>query len=414
MLSEKHTGYDGYKLRANFYPAMSRTVDALTGTLMRRAPMVTGSTPELDAQLENIDLRGTSLAGLTTRVARELLITGRCAIALDASAGRVFWRFFRAEDAVTWFAPALNGVPTLRRAVFTETDMREAPGNRFLVEVLERARCYEFDTAGRVVCACYDATLQTALSTATLGLDGGSDLDFLPVVFINATGVDADPEKPPLLNLADANLAHYRASADFEHGLHWAALPTPWIAQKSALPEGVAIGSSTVWKLDENAKAGMLETSGAGLAERAADMQMKVQQMAALGARLIADSTKQAETAEAVRIKSGADSASLYSIADAVDDALTTLLRWHAQWGKIPAAPSVTVNRDFYDARLGPQDVAQLMALRQADLISPQTFYAQLRSGEWADTNRSYEDELALIETARAAAAPRPTPPEEE
>jgi hypothetical protein len=54
----------------------------------------------------------------------------------------------------------------------------------------------------------------------------GKPLTFIPFVFINPTTIRPSIEKPPLLDMVDVNLSHYRSSADYEHGLHFTGLPT--------------------------------------------------------------------------------------------------------------------------------------------------------------------------------------------
>src|SRR5690606_21487091 len=74
-------------------------------------------------------------------------------------------------------------------------------------------------------------------------------LDFIPFVFVNASGISAAVSKPPLVDLADVNLSHYRTSADLEHGRHLTALPTPWITGWDGSGGEFRIGSSTAWAI---------------------------------------------------------------------------------------------------------------------------------------------------------------------
>jgi hypothetical protein len=55
-------------------------------------------------------------------------------------------------------------------------------------------------------------------------------LDEIPFRFIGIDNVDADVDEPPLIDLVDMNLSHYRSSADYEHGCHFTGLPTPVIS----------------------------------------------------------------------------------------------------------------------------------------------------------------------------------------
>ena len=83
----------------------------------------------------------------------------------------------------------------------------------------------------------------------------GEPLSFIPFVFLGTTHSSPQLSEPPLLDLADINLAHWRNSCDHEQGLHIVAAPTPFV---SGMNRGdgdtsqVSIGPSTVWMLDKD------------------------------------------------------------------------------------------------------------------------------------------------------------------
>jgi hypothetical protein len=49
----------------------------------------------------------------------------------------------------------------------------------------------------------------------------GERLAFIPFTFLGPVSIKPYVAKPPLLDLVDVNLSHYRTSADLEHGRHW-------------------------------------------------------------------------------------------------------------------------------------------------------------------------------------------------
>jgi hypothetical protein len=55
----------------------------------------------------------------------------------------------------------------------------------------------------------------------------GSPIPFIPFWAFVKKRNSLTLQDPPLLDLADMNLAHYRISADYERGCHFAGLPTP-------------------------------------------------------------------------------------------------------------------------------------------------------------------------------------------
>ena len=101
--------------------------------------------------------------------------------------------------------------------------------------------------------------------------------------------------------LVEVNFQYYRHSADYEHGLHLTALPTPYITGYT--PEGTTfeIGSATAWTIpNADATVGMLEFQGQGLQSHERALEMDIKNMAALGARLLEGAPLIPETATAI------------------------------------------------------------------------------------------------------------------
>src|SRR5206468_661127 len=134
---------------------------------------------------------------------------------------------------------------------------------------------------------------------------------FIPFTFVGATSLSPNVDKPPLLDLVEVNLSHYRSSADLEHGRHYTALPTPWVSGMRP-DSNLRIGAGVAWVLeDPTAKAGMLEFTGQGLQALEKALESKEKQMAVLGARLLEMQPRLQETAEAVRLRHNGDAATL-------------------------------------------------------------------------------------------------------
>lgn len=397
--------YAAYIARAPFYPAMSRTVELLTGAVFRHPVTLTGVEP-LGGRLNDIDMMGSSLSDLAQDVVTELLTTGRCAVALEAIDSRVVWAMYPAVDVLSWLHDRGRLVRVVLRSMQDTTD--EADEWRILTTTTYRVLDYADDAPRERI---YDAQ-GDLVSESPVGRTDGSVLDVPPVLIFSSGRRQRVPCKPPLLDLADVNLSHYRLAADQEHAAHWTASPTPWVAGKGDMPDDLVIGSQTAWRLDAGTEVGMLEFTGAGMAAMSVLLKERLQEMAALGARLIGEPMRPAQTAEATRIEASGDTATLSTMVSAVDQGFTRLLRWQAEWEGLDVGPdlSVELNRDYIDSRLPAADVTALIELRQANLISPETVYDALLRGEWANRRRTFEDERLLIEAARSPSNPAPGP----
>ena len=420
---EGHQGssakYDAYKMRAVFYNATARTVAGLLGSVFRAAPSWTFPATFED-DLQDVTLMGRPLVSFALMGFKELLITGRVGVQVDmpkapevgATTPRPYWVLRRAEDILSWRTVVRDGHEILTRVVLSEVVEEDDPKNEWSPTVIDQIRVLEL-----VSQANGDATYQIRRfrnkkasdeaedqwkqhDEAIVPLKNGDPLTFIPFQFIGPTSVTPAIEKSPMVDIVDVNLSHYRTSADFEHGAHLTALPTPWVSGVDPeLVEGFPIGSDTAWVLQEvNAKAGMLEFTGDGLQTLERSLSVKQEQMASLGARLIESRKAAAETAEALRLAMSGDHSVLASMASTFDQAMTNVMRWHADWsGADTTAITFAVNKDFFEARLTAQEAEALVGTWQAGGISFETLFWNLQAGEWIEPGRTIEQERALI-----------------
>lgn len=403
--------YDGYRQRALFYGATNRTRAGLLGAIMRKSPEVRAS-DALRQELTDVTLAGDPLDAFATTQLSELLAVGRCGVLVDLakdddSRNRPYWVGYRAEQILNWRTTMIGGTRTLVLVVLKESVESPHPENRFATKCTEQYRVLEL-VNGR-----YQVTIWRAdnrwnrfeLSETITPTRQGTPLDFIPFQFFGPTSIAADIERPPLLDLVDVNLSHYRSSADLEHGRHFTALPTPWVSGMKADGAGLRIGSGVAWvPEDPSAKAGMLEFTGQGLRALETAMESKERLMAVLGARLLETQPRLQETAEAVRLRHSGDASTLATIGATMSRALTRLARWHSWWrGEKPdvvSATHIVLNRDFVDARLAPDELRSLMMLWQAGGMSFETLYANLQAGELTRAGVTARDERHAIAAA--------------
>jgi hypothetical protein len=156
----------------------------------------------------------------------------------------------------------------------------------------------------------------------------GRPLARIPFEFFGIRDNTPCVDKPPLLDLVEVNLSHYRTTADYEHGLHFTGLPTPVVTgfYSDAQDAQLRIGSGTAWLLpDPTSKAFYLEFTGQGLSELREALRAKEAMMATLGARILAPERKVSETAQAAAIHQAGENSVLASIAQSISIGLDAL-----------------------------------------------------------------------------------------
>jgi hypothetical protein len=450
--NQKPEDYRAYKTRALFFQATGRTADAWLGMLSRRPPKV--NAPSLDAVLADIDLMGNPLGNYSETVLWHLITTARAGTLIDWSTAnnRPYVAHYAAEDIVNWNTERIGGQPTLTMLMLHETSdewnsltgdempdpyetatyhqWREfnliqapdgedgTPGQRFVEWKLWRQKHEDKDKLTRSATASRKTppTTSKQREQSWVEIDGGIltrrniPLPSIPFVFHGLGDDRTTPTKPPLLDLSEINLAHYRLSADYQHGLHIAGLPTPWAAGFTS--EGdtkLSLGMTTAWVSDDTqARCGFLEFTGSGLNAIKDALEGMQSQMASLGAKAIQGPGEgnNGEAFETVRLRASSESAALTSIAEAASRGLGEVVRWLAWWQgtaesikALEQSHTVSISKDLISHKITPQMLTALTQALQAGALSYESYFYQLVEGEVIPEARTLEEEKEGLET---------------
>lgn len=246
----------------------------------------------------------------------------------------------------------------------------------------------------------------------------GTFLNEIPFRFVGVDENDATPVEPPVYDLAEVNIAHYRNSADNEESIYIHGQATLVIAGLSEqwadkyFKDGVGIGSRGAIPLPVGGDAEMLQVGPNTLSKQGMDD--KERMMIALGAKLIEQRSVQ-RTATEAEIENAADSSILGSIARNVASAFVLACKDACKFtGDDPASTDIKLNTEFDLQKMDAQERFQLLTEYLNGGITWDEYRSNLKRGGVA-----YEDNtkaLTIIEaemTARAklTAAIAPPPP---
>lgn len=418
-----------YRYRGNFYNAVMRTVQGLNGAIFQEAPEVEMA-ESLKPMLDDITLTNVSFETFATETGKEVFLTGRYGVLVDMpqpltdkapTAGtlarepvdmRPYCVAYRAEEIINWRTTRRGGDEILTMVVVKENvELGYAEDDPFSCDIVAQYRAILLNAEGVAVTQIWrkddrGAWVKTADDVPLMRR--GEPLTFVPFVFMGALSAGPELEHPPLIDLADVNLAHWRNSVDYEYGMHLVALPTPWRAGAKGASNGeaVPIGPSALWELDVNGSAGMLEFSGTGLGAIVIAMDEKKKQMASLGARLLEDTPMVNETATAARMRHTGETASLKTVAQALEQGLTQMLQIAVWWQTTDATPTaaeaeVELNKEYIDVRASAQEIQVALTALQAGEMSFETWYNLLATGGWAREGIDAQQEQKDIATRK-------------
>jgi hypothetical protein len=314
----------------------------------------------------------------------------------------------------------IDGDEVLTRVVLCEMTSQDDAADEFVQKQSTQYRVLELRPDGeRIV---YSQTVWTKKAEGSSDWIGGvpvfpqrrgETLTSIPFMFLAPTSVSPTIAKPPLLDLVDVNISHYRTMADLEHGRHRVAVPTPWVSGFDTKSGPLLLGEALL--LGEGGNAGMLEFTGQGLGALERADQQKRHMMAVLGARLLEEQGQRSnvsETAAAVGMRHAGEQATLKTLAQALETGLTLALQWHTWWVGTEDTPQETgalfeLNKEFSIARMSPEELRALVEAAQASKISGETLWHNLEDGGLARPGVTWEQEKEAID----ASAPQPIAP---
>lgn len=419
--------YKAYLNRALFYGATARTIDGLTGMVFRKAPVI--EVPAgLKDMINDVTLDGLDLTGFAEEVVEDVVEVGRCGILVDHPVTptnatkavaeslniRPFLKHYDAEAIFNWKTASRNNALVLTQVRLWETvatgtdefDDSERKQIRIL-DLNELGQYRQRVFVEKKVVGIDGEKWELLEGSEVIPLKNGAPLNFIPFYFVGVKNGLPDAEKPPLIDLANANLSHYVSTADLEHGAHFTGLPTAVITGHSdEVVEGVAapeyrIGSATAWvfpNAETNVK--YLEFEGKGLDSLEQRVTKKEEYMAALGARMLAPEKKAVEAADTANIHRSGETSVLASLAASASQAIEDAVRFMAEWAGMSGNVTFKLNSDFTAVKMSAQELTALFQTYQGGGMAFADFLWNLKKGEIIQEERTENDIRSEIETA--------------
>lgn len=413
LKGQDNLDYQAYKMRASYFNASGRTLDGLVGMVFRKDPY--SEYPDSFSRIyDDIDLNGTKAQNLSEKILREVLTVYRAGVLVDfpqvaqqpvnaAQAAqlniRPYTSFYPTESIINWRVERVNNVMQPTLIVLAET--YSEPIDEFDNEIGEQIRVL------RLTDGIYT---QTVYRKADSGFEqigdviipsvGGRPIPFIPFYPFGAFDNELCPQFPPLLDLVDLNLSHYRVNADYEYGTHFTGLPMLFLAGVT-LDENdkVYLGSQTaIVTNNENADGKFIEFTGQGLGALEKNLDRKEKQMAVLGARLLEQQKASVEASDTIKQRVNGEASVLAGIANMISQQFQAMLNFMAQAEGITQPITFKLSTDYQPTRLSPQELAELVKAWQAGAISFETLFSNLQRGEIISAEYGVDDERERIE----------------
>lgn len=442
------TSYDEYKGRAVFVNMTARTVSGLVGTLFRRQPKLVNVPDALQKQLRSITPDGAHINMLAKTVTSELTQVGRVGIMVDMDAqgsNPPYLTYYVAENILAWKTEMINGKETLTYVLLREIvdELRflglagsTAPAPVAPLPALKVSASVQKPRQTRVVkmASVFDSGqtpvlrakyrvlaledgkyVQRVYATANVrGVEvlnedadtitptrNGAPLDRLPFFIVGLNGVSAKVTKSPMYDISTLNFAHYRASAQLEHGRFFTALPIYYVPVKNGA-EGAeyTIGPSVVWEVPGDQKPGILEYYGTGLKELANSQAEKESHISQLGGRLMGiTNDKSTQSPEVAAMTQANELSVLTNLCDSATAGLTAALQFWAWWQNAPKYEDMgmRLNRDFASSNIGAREMRAIAVLYQSGILPVEELHRVFQEAELISETTDVDDFIAML-----------------
>lgn len=406
--------YAAYLNRAMFYDATARTLDGYVGLVFRKKPSLVDESGALNEFIQDITMTGMSLDDIARICIKEVLSVGKFGILVEfpivegvrtvadtqEDGIRPYLTAYSAEDIVDWRETRIKGRKTLSYLKLHEVVEAPLASDMFETQLTEQYRVFYLDALGRCVYELWvhgnNGWAKSAIADPYLYIND-KIIDFIPFVIVSPYATESRTQKPPLYDLAMANIHHYQVMADRIHAVHWADNPTPVIIGNLQGTQGqevqtLKLGSATAINLGTGGDAKFLEVVGNGLQptkELIADI---AEYMSILGSKILTSDQAAAEAAETAAIHRAGEHSVLASIANTVANAITQALNLFIRFTGKNDTVTYRLNTDFYPSPMSSQDIIALVKALQVRAISTKEFYEALVAGEIIRSDKTFDE----------------------
>ncbi len=407
---EPREDFDAYMARVNravFSPFTQRLIRAATGLVLRKPITLTGDPYWTDTFKMDVDGCGSDLDEYARRILMCSLTYGQSHILVDypAPSGalslaeerqqnrRPYWIEVDPNNLYGWRLDRESNYGNLiqariaEKAVLPDGDFGEKVYDQ--IRVIEPGRYRVFRKKEQIE-EMYDVSDNSVTGNFEMGSadkdyqqveSGEFSLGEIPLVTIYSGKTENLVSKPPLLDIAYLNLAHFQRQADLIHSLHVASQPMLVMEGYDDQTKDLAISVNYAMATQPGNKIYYVEPASSAFDAQSAEIKELQMQMATLGISTLSQQKFVAESADARRLDRVDTNSMLAMVSMELEQKLQKCFNFSAEYVGIEP-PEVKISRDFDIERLIGQDITALTALFDQQIIDREEFRDILVQGE--------------------------------
>ena len=407
---EPREDYDAYLARVNravFSPFTQRLIRAATGLVLRKPITLTGDPYWTEMFKMDVDGRKSDLDEYARRLLMCSLTYGQSHILVDypAPSGAVslaeerqqnrrpYWIEIDPNNLYGWRLDRESNYGNLIQVRLGEKAV--LPDGQFGEKVFDQVRViepgsYRVFRKKEQIEEMYDVSDGSSVGSFEAG---SSDKDYkqvesgefslgeIPLVTIYSGKTDNLVSKPPLLDIAYLNIAHFQRQADLIHSLHVASQPMLVMEGYDDQTKDLAISVNYAMATQPGNKIYYVEPASSAFEAQSAEIKELQMQMATLGISTLSQQKFVAESADARRLDRVDTNSMLAMVSMELEQKLQKAFDLSAEYVGIEP-PEIKISRDFDIERLIGQDITALTSLFDQQVIDREEFRDILVQGE--------------------------------
>jgi len=418
---EPREDYDAYLARVNravFSPFTQRLIRAATGLVLRKPITLTGDPYWTEMFKMDVDGCKSDLDEYARRILMCSLTYGQSHILVDypapsgarslaeerAQDRRPYWIEVDPTNLYGWRLDRESNYGNLIQARIAEKAV--LPSGQFGEQVFDQIRViepgrYRVFRKKEQLEEMYDVSDNSSVGefeVATTNKDykqvesGSFSLGEIPLVTIYSGKTDNLVSKPPLLDIAYLNIAHFQRQADLIHSLHVASQPMLVMEGYDDQTKDLAISVNYAMATQPGNKVYYVEPASSAFDAQSAEIKELQMQMATLGISTLSQQKFVAESADARRLDRVDTNSMLAMVSMELEQKLQKAFNLSAEYVGIEP-PEIKISRDFDIERLIGQDITALTSLFDQQVIDREEFRDILVQGEVLPTANEAKSE---------------------
>ena len=416
---EPREDYEAYLSRVNravFSPYTQRLIRAATGLIMRKPIALIGDSYWTDVFAKDVDGCGSDLDEYARRVLICSLTYGQSHILVDypaptgaltlaeerAQNRRPYWIEIDPTNIYGWRLDrevnygSIIQVRIAEKAVLPSGEFGEQVFDQVRVIEPGKYRVYRKVSPKKDLINLEDNNYSGNFDGPENEKDyelvdsGVFSLGEVPLVTVYSGKTDTLASKPPLLDIAYLNLAHFQRQADLIHSLHVASQPMLVMEGWDDQTKDMDISVNYAMATQPGNKIYYVEPAASAFEAQTAEIQELQLQMATLGISTLSQQKFVAESADARRLDRVDTNSMLSMVSLELEQKLQKVFNLSADYLGIEP-PEVKISRDFDIERLIGQDITALTSLFDQKVIDREEFRDILVQGEVLPTANETE-----------------------